>query len=161
TATDGASKRAAYVAYVAWMVKKFKPRWVNVAIEMNFFMACGDSAWSGLVEVERAAYDAVKGVDSAAVVFPSFQIDVLYGSGPDCTSGDRDRCYDASYAKLANVKRDRFAVTSYPYLFDALRDPAALPADWFTRGGDRCKERTVVAETGWLAESMVVRLGTQ
>jgi hypothetical protein len=54
TAPDGASKRAAYVAYVDWMVRRFQPRWVNVAIEMNLFTSCGDGPWNALVEVERA-----------------------------------------------------------------------------------------------------------
>jgi hypothetical protein len=161
TAPDGASKRAAYAAYVDWMVRRFRPRWVNVAIEMNQFMSCGDGPWAALVDVERAAYDAAKAADPAVIAFPSIQIDVLLGYAPDCTLPNRDDCFDASYGRLANVKRDRFAVTSFPYLIEALRDPAKLPSDWFTRAGDRGRERTVVAETGWLATPMVVRLGSQ
>jgi hypothetical protein len=161
SATDGASKRAAYIAYVDWMVRRFKPRFVNVAIEMNMFMSCGDSAWNALVAVERAAYDAAKAAAPAALVFPSFQLELLYGWGADCTNPNRDTCFDASYQRLTNVARDRFAVTSFPFLIPALRDPAALADDWFTRAGDRGGEHTVIAETGWLATPMVVKLGAE
>jgi hypothetical protein len=162
TAPDGAAKRAAYVAYVDWMVRRFQPRWVNVAIELNLYaMACPDAAWNALVEVERAAYDAAKAALPGVVAFPSIQIDVLHGYGPDCTSPDRDACFDASYAKLANVARDRFAVTTFPYLVPALRDQGAIPAGWLTRAGDRGGEATIVAETGWLATPMVVQRGAE
>src|SRR5262249_21738182 len=36
-----------------------------------------------------------------------------------------------------------------------------LPPDWFTRGGDRGGERTVVAETGWLSTNAVGVLSGQ
>jgi hypothetical protein len=154
-AADGAQRRAAYLAYVDWMVRRFQPRWVNVAIEMNMFMDCGDAAWNALVDVERAAYDAVKAVDPSILAFPSIQLEFLYGWA-GCGQPDRDTCYDAAYARLAQVARDRFAVTSFPYLVAALRDDPALDDGWFTRAGDRGGERTVIAETGWLAEPMVV-----
>jgi hypothetical protein len=157
TAPDGASKRAAYVAYVDWMVRRFQPRWVNVAIEMNLFTSCGDGPWNALVEVERAAYASAKAARPGVLAFPSIQIDLLYGWGPDCPPpADRDTCFDTSYARLANVARDRFAVSSLPYIIKALENPAAVPAGWFTRAGDRGGERTVVAETGWLGTPMVV-----
>jgi hypothetical protein len=109
------------------------------------------------VDVERAAYAAAKAAAPGVLAFPSIQIDLLYGWGGDCaTPANRDACFDASYARLANVARDRFAVSSLPHLIPALADPTAVPAGWFTRAGDRGGERTVVAETGWLGTPMVV-----
>jgi len=160
TAPDGPAKRAAYLAYVDWMVRRFAPRWVNVAIEMNQFQSCGPAAFAALVDVEVAAYDAAKAADPAVLAFPSFSLEALYGWGPDCTAPDRDTCYDASYAALAGVARDRFAVTSLPYLVPALGAPDAIPADWLTRAADRGGEAALVAETGWLATPMVVLLDT-
>jgi hypothetical protein len=126
---------------------------------MNMFMACGAGPWNALVDVERAAYDAAKAA-GAAVAFPSLQLEFLYGKAGDCVSAD-DTCFDVNYAKLASLKRDRFAVTTFPYLLQALRDPAAIRDDWFTRPGDRGGERTVIAETGWLGAPLVVTLGAQ
>ena len=159
SASDRVSKRAAYLAYVDWMVRKFRPRYVNVAIEINMFSVCPTSAWNGLVEVERAAYDVAKAAAPSAIVYPSIALEYLYGYA-NCPGALSD-CYDAAYAQLAGLKRDRFAVTSLPYLVPSLRDPAAIPADWLTRAGDRGGERTIVAETGWLATSLDVVSGTQ
>ena len=147
---DGASKKQAYLRYVDYMVRKFRPRWVNVAVEMNLFGPCG-SAWNGLRDVANAAYDAAKAAQPNVVAFPSIQIDFLYGYTGCPTGMTRDQCYEANYAQLANLKRDRFAISTYPYLIDAIKTVPNLPADWFTRGGDRGGERTVVAETGWLS----------
>jgi len=152
---DGASKKQAYLRYVDYMVRKFQPRWVNVAVEMNLFMACG-SAWPGLVDVANAAYDTVKQIDATIVAFPSIQIDNLYGYS-NCPPGmTQQQCFDANYAQLAGLKRDRFAISTYPYLLDGIRDD--VPADWFTRGGDRGGERTIVAETGWISTNAVAQL---
>ncbi len=154
SASDGPALEAAYLAYVTWMVQKFQPRYVNVAVELNLFAAGCPSAWNGMVDVERAAYDAAKAAKPDVVAFPSIQIDVLYGySG--CASGNRQACYDANYALLANLKRDRFAVSTYPYLQSGILTVSDVPSDWFTRGGDRGGERTVVAETGWSAVDIV------
>ena len=151
---DGAAKKQAYLRYVDYMVRKFQPRWVNVAIELNLFMPCG-SAWNGMVDVANAAYDTAKAAQPGVIAFPSIQIDSLYG-GSDCPTGmTRDQCYDANYAKLAGLKRDRFAISTYPYLQNDIKIVSNLPADWFTRAGDRGGERTVVAETGWISTNAV------
>jgi hypothetical protein len=158
SAPDAAALRAGYLAYLEWMIRRFSPRWVNLAIEMNMFAAsCSDSAWNALVDLERDAYDTAKAVDPDVIAFPSIQLELLYGWA-GC-AGDREACFDAAYAKLDRIKRDRFAVTSLPFLIEELRDPAVLPADWFTRAGDRGGERTIVAEAAWLAEPMNVLLG--
>ena len=161
TASDAPTWKQAYARYVDFMVRKFQPRWVNVAIEMNLFMACGDSPWAGLVDVERAAYDAAKAAAPASIVFPSLQIDHLYGvSDNACAASEtQQQCFDAHYAKLANVKRDRFAISTYPYMKNAT--PADIPADWFTRGASRGGEQLEIAETGWLATNVVAKLDTQ
>lgn len=147
-APDGPSKRNAYLAYVEWMVRKFDPVYVNIAIEMNLFMSC-NAAWEGLVAVANAAYDRVKAVKPSAVVFPSIQIDLLYGYGEDCSPRGDPTCFEVNYARLATLKRDRFAISTYPHLLSEISGPTALPADWFTRAASRNNEPMVIAETGW------------
>ena len=158
TAADGAAMRAAYVAYVKWMIDRFDPKWVNVAVEINLFdTGCSDSAWNALVDTERAAYEAAKAEKPGVIAFPSIQADFLYGmEKSQCPSPMKPSdCYDANYARLARLERDRFAISTYPYLIDAYADVAQLPDDWFTRGAVRGGERLVIAETGWLATNAV------
>jgi hypothetical protein len=154
TEPDGAALRQAFARYTAWMVEKLEPRWVNVGIELNLFQSCG-AGWEGMVDLERDAYAAAKAAAPEAVVFASIQIDHLYGrsDGSCAPPATPDECYEDHYAGLARLERDRFAISSYPYLiFDT---PAAIPADWFTRAADRGDERLAIAETGWLATDAV------
>jgi len=63
-----------------------------------------------------------------------------------------------AYEVIAPLRRDRFAVSSYPYL-QGVAAAAALPQDWFTRAAARQGERVVIAETGWLSTPLVAELG--
>jgi hypothetical protein len=157
TAPDAAQKRAAYLAYVAWMIDEFSPKWLNLAVEVNLFFEKCPAAVAGLIGVANAAYDAAKAKRPDLVVFPSIQIDHLYGystdSCPDPTK--RSSCFDSAYAQIAPLKRDRFAMSTYP-MISAIGAPSSLPADWFTRGSSRGAERPLVAETGYDSTPLTV-----
>jgi len=109
----------------------------------------------------NAGYDAAKARRPATPVFPSIQIDALYGVAPgSCPPGtDAGTCYETGYAHLAGVKRDRFAVSSYPYL-GAVPSLDVLPADWFTRAARRGGEKALIAEAGWLSTALVAQAST-
>lgn len=161
TAPDGATWRDAYVRYVQWMVDLFQPEFLNVGIELNLWDIACPSAWDGMVDVVNAAYDAAKSRRPGIPVFPSIQIDALYGLAPgSCPPGtDAGTCYETGYAHLARVKRDRFAISTYPYL-GVVPSLDALPADWFFRGPRRGGERALIAEVGWLSTPVVAQAST-
>jgi hypothetical protein len=149
-ASDGsaATYAQAYDAYVAWMIDEFQPTWLNYAIEVNLFFENCPSAAAGLVTMANASYAAIKAKQASIVAFPSFQIDHLYGVATgSCTGGDQSACFDANYAVIAPMKRDRFAMSSYPIQLGGM-SVAQLPADWFTRGAARAGESPLIAETG-------------
>ena len=148
TATDGSSMRLAFSRYVTWMVGEFDPEWINVGAEMNMFGAQCATAWPGIVDTERAAYDAAKAAKPSVIAFPSLQNDVLLGRQM-CPSGDRAACYEANFAALANLKRDRFAISTYPMGDPVWTKPSDVDADYATRAADRAGEKLVFAETGW------------
>jgi hypothetical protein len=156
TAPDGAALREAYARYVDYMVRLFQPRWTNVAIEISLFHLTCPAAWSGIAALERDAYAAAKTAAPATIAFPSIQIDALYGRVGCPSDQTRDQCYDAEYAALADLARDRFAISSYPYNFAGFAQLDDVPADYLTRGAARGGERAVIAETGWLATDEVV-----
>jgi hypothetical protein len=149
-ASDGsaATYRAAYDAYVAWMIDEFSPTWLNFAIEVNLFFESCPSAATGLVAAANTSYAAIKAKQQSLIAFPSFQIDHLYGvASGSCTGSDQSACFDANYAVIAPMKRDRFAMSSYPIQLGGMT-VAQLPTDWFTRGAARAGERPLIAETG-------------
>jgi hypothetical protein len=159
TAPDRTAKREAYLRYVEAMVERFQPAWLNIAIEVNLFFEKCPAARAGLIEVINAAYDAAKAKRSKTLVFPSFQIDHLYGYSQDsCPEPTmRAKCFDDHYAQLSGIRRDRFAMSSYPFL-NGVSAPSALPADWFERAAARSNERGLIAETGWLATPLSAKL---
>jgi hypothetical protein len=158
SAPDASTVTQGYLRYVAWMVDEFAPRWLNVAVEVNLFFEKCPAAVDGLVDVANAAYDAAKAKRADLVVFPSFQIDHLYGYSSDScpASTPRSACFDAAYAQIAPLKRDRFAMSTYP-MYGNFQTPNDLPVDWFTRGSSRGGERPLVAETGWTSSPIVVQ----
>ncbi len=153
-ASDGAALRAAWARYVAWMVTEFQPEWVNVGTELNLFAVQCPGAWPGMVAAERAGYDAAKAAKAGVVAFPSIQLDVLYGRQLCPGSGTCLDTYDARFAQLAGLERDRFAVSTYPMGDPVWKHPEDVDADHLTRAADRAVERLLVAETGWSSAAM-------
>jgi hypothetical protein len=154
--SDAAAKRTAYLRYVRWMVERFAPHYINVAVEINLFAKdCHNAkAWQALAALERDAYDMAKSIRPGAVVFPSIQIDHLYDEHLDGFNL-------AKYQQLAGLKRDRFAISTYPYFLrkpgDQPVSPADLPGDYFTRAADYGGEQVLIAETGWNSHPIFVR----
>jgi hypothetical protein len=162
SAADAASMKAAYLAYVDYMVGLFAPAYLNVAVEVNLFFENCPSAAAGVIDVANAAYDEAKSKKSDVIAFPSIQIDHLYGYATSCAGGDagtadREACFEANYAAISPLKRDRFAMSSYPPL-NAFKSPSEVPADWFSRGASKNGETALIAETGWNSSNLVANL---
>jgi hypothetical protein len=144
-----------FVAYAEWMIDRFDPVWLNPAIEMNlFYQACPDQ-WDALVRAEGEIHDAIKASHSDLVVFPSFVLETLYGLDPDCTDSAEDCLedvadeYEENYAALAEVKRDRFAISTYPFGYTSMARVEDVPEGWFTGPSELGSEQLIIAETGW------------
>jgi hypothetical protein len=156
SAPDGPALRAAYARYVDYMVRLFEPRWTNVAVEVSLFHLTCPRVWTGMAALERDAYAAAKAAAPGTPAFPSIQLDVLYGRVGCPAPMTADQCFEIRYAALADLQRDRFAVSTFPYNFAGFDRPEDVPADWLTRAAARGGERVFVAETGWLGTDLVV-----
>lgn len=147
-----------YVNYVRYLTALFNPKYVVVMAEMNlYYSACGGDTpgWRALVNIERNAYDAIKTINANIPVFPSFLLEELYGN---TLNGFNATQYNA----FANIKRDRFGISSYP---SGLRgangeaiNPYQLPADYLSRVKVRypAEKRLLITETGWNSDSISV-----
>jgi hypothetical protein len=160
SAKDQASKSQAYQGYVDAMLERFQPRYLNLAIEVNLFFEKCPAATPGLIALINQLYEHIKQARPSLIVFPSFQVDHLYGYSKDSCpdQSQRDACFDQLYAQIKAIKRDRFAMSSYPFL-NEIGSVAAVPADWFERGAKRANERPIIAETGWPSTQLVARQG--
>ena len=161
SAPDAASKRAAYLRYVSFMLDLFEPRYINFAIEVNLFFEKCPTAVPGLIEVANAAYDLIEAEAPDVVAFPSFQIDHLYGYSEDsCPPGNaKQACFDRSLRPDRADETRPLRDLVLPFS-EQLRRRGSAAADWFSRGAARGGERPVVAETGWLSTSLIARHAT-
>jgi len=147
----------AYVNYATWIANAFSPKYLVIMIENNlYYVHCGGNtaSWQALVNIERTAYDAVKAQFPGMIVFPSFKLEDLY----DQSLAGFDQ---AEYGALANLKRDRLGIATYPFgiqLSYGFANPYELPSDYLTRVRDLnpSEPPIVITETGWNSASLAI-----
>jgi len=141
----------AYTAWLVDLVTRFDPACLNVAIEV-----------SELALNDPAAFQEFLGFEAAVVADLRLQFPEL----PLMISVGLKSPTSASAATLRTVMPDAIdhvdwvGLSMYPYVFfdhPDKGDPANLPADWFSQGVDLANGKPVaVAETGWIAEDLVI-----
>jgi hypothetical protein len=147
----------AYIRYATWIANTFSPKYLVIMVENNlYYVHCGGNtaSWQTLVNIERSAYDAVKVQFPSMIVFPSFKLEDLYDQS--LTGFDQ-----TEYAALANLKRDRLGIATYPFgiqLSSGFANPYELPSDYLTRVRDLhpLEPPIVITETGWNSASIAI-----
>jgi hypothetical protein len=146
----------AYVNYVTWMSRQFKPAWLVVTVEINaYYDQCGGNTagWQALAAIERRAYEAARAQLPDAVIFPSFALEPLYNNTLNGWNQDE-------YQALAGLEKDRFGISTYPEgltnAAGAFIAPSDLPSDYLTRVRNLNPEEAalVISETGWNSDSI-------
>jgi len=153
SASDAAEIEAAYLDYVSWMVERFEPDWLNVAIEINLFLAACPGAWSGLAAMEATAVEHARSLDPELVTFASVELSQLYGLEEDCS--DPEACFQENLEAIALLDGDRLALSSYPYGQPDISTVADIPADWLSRVAVEVDQPVLIAETGWNGSPIV------
>jgi hypothetical protein len=136
----------AYVNYALWVARTFTPKYFVIMLEPNLYFAnCGGDTptWKLLVKIERDVYRAVKDEFPSMLLFPSFNLEAIYGFAAALTGFDQTQ-----YMALLGMKRDRLGLVSFPQL---IGNPYRLPTDYYTRILDRNpnEPKVVITETGW------------
>jgi hypothetical protein len=158
-APDAAAKKAAFLRYEQRMIAAFSPRWLNYAIELNLYFEACPAGVPGLIAFANQAYDSAKSSDANLLAFPSVQIDHLHGYAKDSCpdASQRSQCFEKALAQVMQLKGDRFAISTYPFLQGTRA--ADLPSDWFERAAGRLGKIPLIAETGWLSTNIRAQLG--
>lgn len=95
--------------------------------------------WNALVSFSNEVYDAVKARYPNLIAFPSIALYPNITTSADCAAsiysgtmciktqinGHKDGCIDTHIEYLHGLKRDRIAVSTYPY------GPDDYPPDWY------------------------------
>jgi len=140
--------RTAYLRYVRWMVDFFEPVYLTHGIEVNMYDISCPNDYQSLIGLLNDVYDQEKGVDPNLPIFPTFTAaDMWYESETrDCWPHDRS-CLVENLAKVADLRRDRLGVSSYPIW--EFQEMGSWPDDYFTAFAEETGERVVFGETGW------------
>jgi hypothetical protein len=170
--------RSAYIQYATYMVYMLHPRYLNIAAEINLPQRLCPDQWAGQVSFVNQAFDALKAIYPTLQIFPSLQLEALMGlqTGPDqpCVgmgggtsepSSALLQCIDNGLAIVSGMKRDAFALSTYPHTIMAgIPKQGPTWEDWyfpsvFSRLNSSDATRIIIAETGFVADSMVINLG--
>jgi len=156
---DAQNIRAAFLAYVRWMVEYFDPDFLTHGLEINIYdVACPDE-YPSLLSLLNQAYDQEKAINPALPLFPTFTAsDIWYHHDTlDCFPSNR-ACMKDNLDKISQLKMDRFGISSYPiWVFSELD---SWPEDYFTAFGQETGLGTVFGETGWNNRDVVLPMPT-
>lgn len=152
--TRGFADPEVALAYTTWLVdlvNRFDPACLNFAVEVSELALNDPLEFQAFLGFEAAV------VSSLRAQFPDLPL-MLSVALKSPTS--------AAAATLRTVMPDAIdrvdwvGLSVYPYVFfdhADKGDPANLPADWFSQGVDLAGGKPVaVAETGWIAEDLVI-----
>jgi len=156
TDASAAAYKDAYISYVKYLIDLVGPRYVSPAVEMNIpFTQCASQkaawiAWYGEV------HNAIKAAFPSLVVFPTFQMEHLYGisdAQAACSAGTTlGACFDQRLSEALTIPGDRIAFSTYPIGWKYLSDYSfSYPTDTYVRVQNATPRKIWVAETGWAA----------
>jgi hypothetical protein len=144
--------QVAYVEFLDDLIDRFDPTWLNYGIEITEILSHDIDAWTEVVDFCAAVHD------SLARRHPDLPVLV------SATSKHPDSAQSAVVA--ARIQDlwpyfDVLGISTYPYVFFGLGaqggDPTNLPADWLSQAVAMSGGRPIaLAETGWIAEDLVV-----
>lgn len=159
TSPDAASMRTAYLNYVRWMVDFFEPTYLNNMIEMNMYYNNCPDAYASLIDLINDVYDQEKAINPDLIIFPSFTMQDYwsFGEGGECEIGDPTCLYE-SIERDADIKRDRFGISSYPLFMQW--EWETIPDDFYSAVGEVTGEQSVFAEIGWGSQDVILPFPT-
>lgn len=145
--------KARYIGYLKYLVNLVGPRYLSPSVEMNIpFAYCPEQkaawqAWYGDV------HTAIKAAYPTLVVFPTFQLEFMYGvAAPEtrCANASYAQCFDLRLHEALGVAADRMALSTYPvgWSFES-EFGFGVPTDTFAKIRQATSRKIWISETGW------------
>lgn len=124
------------------------PEWLGLAAETNLIRAIAPSTLYQAVKTTAAAIEAaLAAAGSPARRFVSVQAEAAWGR---LATRESYRGVAQDFADFPFIQA--LGISSYPYL--AWDDPAAIPADYYTRLRGQSRLPVIVTEGGWTSASV-------
>jgi hypothetical protein len=153
-AVHAAAYASAYANFMKYLVELVRPAYLSPAIEMNMpFTTCPaqKAAW---IDWYTGVNNALKAAYPALPVFPTFQMEYLYGQAEPaaaCVAGTSyTDCFKARLNEALAIPADRMAFSSYPegWVYSSAFN-YGVPPDTFALTRAATTRRIWVSETGW------------
>ena len=136
--------RAAFISYAKYLALNYKPAYLALGVEVDmFFNRRGDEAFRSFQSLYFEAYDAVKDVSAATLVFPTFQYEnmqALLSLGPPSQP-------TWALVNRFDPKLDAVAISSFPGF--AFTRVDRLPQEYFSQLKTRYQKPLIFASIGW------------
>jgi hypothetical protein len=153
---NAATYKAAYISYLKYLINLVGPRYVSPAVEMNIpFSQCVSqkAAW---IAWYSDVHNAIKSEYPSLAVFPTFQVEHLYGisdAQAACGAGTTlAACFDQRLSEALTIPGDRIAFSTYPIGWKYRPEYSfSYPPDTYARVKSSTTRKIWIAETGWAA----------
>lgn len=153
-AAHAAGYATAYANFIRYLVDLVHPAYLSPVVEMNMpFTTCAaqKAAW---IDWYTSVHNAIKAAYPALPVFPTFQLEFLYGSAEPaaaCATGTSyTDCFKSRLDEALAIPGDRIAFSSYPdgWVYSSAFN-FGVPPDTFAITRQATTRKIWVSETGW------------
>lgn len=155
-----ADVKTAYLNYALRVIEYLEPDYLAIGIEVNLLRRLTDAAtWAKYLELHAHVYTSLKALHPDLPIFASVvPVEMLdgYVDPPAEFSGDPAGFQASQLVALAEILNfsDYYAISLYPFMTAYFASD--LPADMFDQIFALSSKPTVIAETGMIAEDMIV-----
>ncbi len=141
----------AYLAYVEYMVERFRPRFLATSVEVNVYAINCPAAWADMKALVNDVYLDQKSRHPELPVFQTFQIEGLWG-GDAGVPASRDSLA-RNMTSIADLRSDIFAMSTYP-IATYVAHNRALPDDYLTVFSTLQLAPLAISETGYSSSTV-------
>ena len=142
-----ADNQQRFVSALTAFAKTYQPAYLGIGNEVNRIYGSKPADYAAFTQWFAQAAAAVKQASPNTKVFVIFQYEQLNGLYGGLFGGKNNEA-DTTWQLLDDFPTaDLIAFTTYPYLI--YKDPADIPADYYTRAKDHTAKATAFTEVGW------------
>jgi hypothetical protein len=155
--------KTAYVNYLEYLIALIQPKFLSPAIEINILFTKCPTEKDAWIKWYSDVYTNLKTAHPDLVIFPTFQLEHLYGvadAASACQNGlPYSACFEQRLAEILPIPGDRIAFSSYPTAWEFSGEPR--PSDTFTKVQSATSRKIWISETGWPAVKVLAQYGDQ
>ena len=139
--------RADYKNRAVDFAKEFKPPYFGMGVEIDTFYRKNPGDFDDFVSLFNETYDAIKAVSPETRIFTTFQLERTKGLRGGIFGGKNDASKNNWDILTKFAKADLIAFTTYPGFI--YKDPADIPADYYTSIRKYTAKPIAFTEIGW------------